>query len=804
MSRLRGTRLTRTLLLLAVGAALLSAGGAAKGVPEPSGERVEVVVLLRDAPIGGRSLASAAATRVAQAQAAFTRRLAAAIPEARVRWRYRRVLDGLAVVLPATGVDRLAALPGVDRVFRSVRFRGAMNTSPGVIGAPQLWGPDLATAGNGMKIGIIDDGVDQTHPFLSPKGFTMPAGFPKGQTAYTTAKVIVARAFAPPSPAYKDAAVPFDEGDSFHATHVAGIAAGDYGTTATVGGRAVPGLSGIAPRAYIGNYKALTIPTPGFGLDGNSPEIAAAVEAAVADGMDVINLSLGEPEVTLDRDLVVRAIEGAARAGVVPVVAAGNDFGDFGRGSIGSPAAAPSAITVAAASKAGVIAGFSSSGPTPISLQMKPDVTAPGVAILSSVPRAQGLWTQMQGTSMATPHIAGAAAVLKQRHPSWTVAQIKSALVQTAIPAYTDDSRRTEAPTTREGGGFVNLPRADAPLVFASPTGLSFGLVRPGAAPVARTVTLADAGGGAGAWTVTLQSPDASVTVPPTATVPGTLSVGVTAAAGSPEGEHTGFVVLARGSDTRRIPFWFRVDVPSLGKPAATLTRTGTYTGNTARGAARVGSYRYPDDPSGVGLAESLDGPEQVFRVRIPAGAANFGVAVTRGAKVEPRVVFPGDENRLTGYAGLPVNLNPYLDWFGRRERIAGAILPAAGLYDVVFDEPSRSGAGAFSFRFWIDDTTAPTLRLRTRAVARTGRILVSAADAGAGVDPRAIVAKIDGDETDATFAGGTIAVPVRGYGPGRHTLVLRVSDYQEAKNMEDVAQILPNTRVLRARVTIR
>ncbi len=90
--------------------------------------------------------------------------------------------------------------------------------------------------------------------------------------------------------------------------------------------------SGVAPRAYIGNYKALSVPTDAnVGLDGNAPEIVAAIEAAVSDGMDVINLSLGEPEVEPSRDIVARALDAAAAAGVVPVVAAGNDFEDVRR-----------------------------------------------------------------------------------------------------------------------------------------------------------------------------------------------------------------------------------------------------------------------------------------------------------------------------------------------------------------------------------------------------------------------------------------------------------------------------------------
>src|SRR5206468_1823068 len=222
-------------------------------------------------------------------------------------------------------------------------------------------------------------------------------------------------------------------------------------------------LSGVAPNAWLGNYKALTIPTPGFGLDGNSAELAAAVEAAVSDGMNMINMSLGEPEVEPSRDLLVTALEGAAAAGVIPVIAAGNDFSDFGFGSVSSPGSAPSAITVAAASSRNVIAGFSSGGPTPVSLQMKPDVTAPGVSVLSSLPASEGTFGLLSGTSMAAPHAAGAAALLKERHPTWTVGQIKSALEQTGDPV-------AAVLPTREGGGVVDLPRADNPLIFAAPT----------------------------------------------------------------------------------------------------------------------------------------------------------------------------------------------------------------------------------------------------------------------------------------------------------------------------------------------
>ncbi len=754
------------------------------------GPTTEVVVTLQQPslsmavrrPLSATPSSRAALAHIDAEQAVVSDRIVSSLPGATIRWRYRLVENGMAVVLPRTEVALLATLPGVARVWPNVRYHDlAVKGSPQQIGADKLWGGTLKNSGQGIKIAIIDDGLDASHPYFAPKGLRYPPGFPKGQTKYTTPKVIVQRAFAPADATNKYANVPFDPDNSWHATHVAGIAAGDHDTNAkgTI-------ISGVAPNAYLGNYKALSVPTPGFGLDGNSAELTAAIEAAVADGMNVINLSVGEPEVEPSRDLVVQALEHAAAAGVVPVVAAGNEFTDFGYGSIDSPASTPDAIAVAAVDSKNQIADFSSAGPTPVSLEMKPDVAAPGVEVLSSVPG--GKWESVDGTSMATPAVAGAVALLKQHHPDWTVAEVKSALVQTGAPA--GGPSGNEALATREGGGVVDLAKADNPLLFAEPTSLSFGRLGPDAS-AQRTITLTDAGGGAGDWEVAtdLQAGNGAVSAPATVTVPGTVTV--TATGGTNLGDDTGFLIVSRGTDVRRIPFWFLTSAPKLASERALpLARPGLHSGTTAGGQSLVSAYRYP-----TGSDTRYPGPERVYRVRITGKPANFGVVVLRGS-VTPHITFYGSEDHLAGYTALPIDLNPYRATYGLPRRISGVVLPAHGVYDIVFD--SRGPAtSAFTFRYWVNDVTPPKLRV----VSTTGDIVISATDRGSGVDPASIAARVDGKPAKTTYAGGRIRITAL---QGRHKLSVTVSDYQETKNMEDVPPTLPNTATLTRGVVVR
>jgi hypothetical protein len=333
----------------------------------------------------------------------------------------------------------------------------------------------------------------------------------------------------------------------------------------------------------------------------------------------------------------------------------------------------------------------------------------------------------------------------------------------------------------------INVGRADAPLLFAEPSSVSFGVLRPGQNPVV-VVKLTDAGGGAGTWTVS-----GIFATPRTITVPGNLQIAFADVVRT-DAEEAGYVVLQRGDQVRRIPYWFRVATPTLPGPARALTRTGTYTGSTLGKPSRVQEYRYPVVANGRQL-----GPEQVFRFTLNRNVANFGVAVLRGG-VQPRVVQAGDENRLVGIAGLPFNINPYVDEYGDARPIAGAIRPAPRAYDIVFD--SRSKGDRFAFRFWVDDVRPPTARLLA-ATAQRSAVRVRVADAGAGVDPSSLEATVDGRARTVKLAKGVASVDLKGVARGPHSLVFTVSDYQEAKNMENVALILPNTRVLRATIRV-
>ena len=133
-----------------------------------------------------------------------------------------------------------------------------------------------------------------------------------------------------------------------------------------------------------------------------------------------------------------------------------------------------------------------------------------------------------------------------------------------------------------------------------------------------------------------------------------------------------------------------------------------------------------------------------------------------------------------------------------------GAVLPDPGTYEFVFDTPTGAKPGAFTFRFWVDDTSPPSIRLLDHTATIGQPIRVAVHDSGSGVDPQSLQASIGGKSVRFTYRTACCSLQTNGRRPGRQAVTIRASDYQETKNMEDVGPVLPNTRVLHATVTLR
>jgi subtilisin family serine protease len=308
----------------------------------------------------GRLLADSPAARryrqqLQQQQAEVFAALQRAFPRAQMQRSYQILFDGLAVVLPgadATAIDRLRQMPEVAEVYPDRRYELDLFSSLQTIGADALWqSPAIggaSNAGAGVKIAVIDSGIKIDNPFFNPAGFSYPAGFPKGDTAHTTPKVIAARAyFRPDLPPLPGEETPQPgPGASSHGTHVAGIAAGVANTQATVNGLTET-IAGVAPRAYLMNYKVFYENDSIFSGSGFSVELMAALEDAVADGADVINNSWGGRAESDPRfDVLAVAASAAVDAGVAVIYSAGNEGPD--PSTAGSPGFAEKVITVGA------------------------------------------------------------------------------------------------------------------------------------------------------------------------------------------------------------------------------------------------------------------------------------------------------------------------------------------------------------------------------------------------------------------------------------------------------------------------
>jgi len=252
------------------------------------------------------------------------------------------VANALFVRADSATAATLAATEGVRRVLPVRKFQRVLDRAVAVHQVDQAWANiGLENAGAGIKIAILDSGVDSNHAGMRGDSLTAPEGFPRfGQSvdaAFTNSKVIVARSYVNLLSA-RDPDVSARDRVG-HGTALAMIAAGAP-SSGPLGA-----ITGVAPKAYIGSYKIFG--SPGFNDSATDDAILQAIEDAVADGMDILNMSFGTifaPK--LDDDPDVRAIERAAAMGVLTIAAAGNEGPEFT--TLSSPGTAPSAITVGA------------------------------------------------------------------------------------------------------------------------------------------------------------------------------------------------------------------------------------------------------------------------------------------------------------------------------------------------------------------------------------------------------------------------------------------------------------------------
>src|SRR5436305_4826783 len=336
----------------------------------PDVDRSSAIVQLKGDPVSTHSATKSAAgkkidfnnnnVRSYRAQLSagrneFKRWLRANAPRARVTSEYDISLNAVAVELNGTPLQTIAAAPMVERAEYNALYHPTLSESYKIINAMDAWNAagGRSVAGAGIKIGDIDTGIDESHPFFDPTGFSYPPGFPKCDAEdsnshhkdqdckFVTPKVIVAKVFFNKA-RQQGLDAQAVEG---HGTHTAGIAAGVTGKTAVVNGVNIDDMSGIAPGAWLGNYIVFPDHVNESRHGARSEDILNAVDAAIADDMDILNLSLGGGYHG-NNDLLAIGLDNAVDAGVVVAVAAGNS--GPGAGTLESPGRARKIITVGA------------------------------------------------------------------------------------------------------------------------------------------------------------------------------------------------------------------------------------------------------------------------------------------------------------------------------------------------------------------------------------------------------------------------------------------------------------------------
>ncbi|MFG2944151.1 S8 family serine peptidase [Streptomyces adustus] len=410
------------------------------GIPLILGYGAKTAPADRTTPTGTTRVRTLPAIRATSVRAAKKR--------ARTVWK--SVAPAAAAPTAATATDAPGAKlgDGLSKIWLDGRVKATLKDSTALIGAPDAWGKGLD--GKGVKVAVLDTGADTHHPDLADR-------------------IGESQSFVP------DETIEDGHG---HGTHTASTVGGS--------GAASDGVEkGVAPGVDLMIGKVLS--NEGYGQDS---WIIAGMEWAVGHGARVVSMSLGSSEPSDGTDPMSQAVNRLTEdSGALFVIAAGNSGYET---AIGSPGAADEALTVAATDSSDKLASFSSRGPRLNDYALKPDIAAPGVAVLAAKAggsAATGWYQSMSGTSMATPHVAGAAAILAQEHPDWKAQQLKDALMSTSkkLSSYT---------AYQVGAGRVDVSAATTATVTATGSAY-FGIdawPHTGAQSVDRTVTYTNTG----------------------------------------------------------------------------------------------------------------------------------------------------------------------------------------------------------------------------------------------------------------------------------------------------------------------
>ena len=364
------------------------------------------------------------------------------------------LLPFVGVELPYEKIDEFAQDAHVGHVFLDQKCYAQLSQSVPLIKPPDKWSQieqqyGFSINGTGVKIAVLDTGIDKSHPDLDDLD---------GNPATNDPKVIAEKCFT-------------DENHTWdgygHGTHCASIAAG-------TGQASNYTYVGVAPGAYLLNGKVLD--DSGSGWDN---WVMSGLEWAVNNSANVISMSFGADWNNDGTDPLSIAVDWAVSMGVTCVAAAGNSGnGGYLLFSVGTPGCSRKVITVGATDLNDEAAWFSSEGPTS-DYRLKPDVCAPGVDIVAA--RANGTkmgktiddyYTTASGTSMATPHVAGAAALLLQIYPDWSPMMVKVAVM--------GSSKLLNTSLWKQGAGRIDVCAAANTTLLITEPSASFGALGAG------------------------------------------------------------------------------------------------------------------------------------------------------------------------------------------------------------------------------------------------------------------------------------------------------------------------------------